>query len=102
MTEPTIQQLFDLSGKAALVTGGTGHLGTAICQALAEAGASVVISSRERQRARAAAEQLPRPGDATHYEWPQKARKVARKTLRDFLCFSWPFEMRAGQQQITN
>ncbi len=67
MPGPTVQQLFDLSGKAALVTGGTGYLGTAISQTLAEAGASVVISSRERTRAQAAAAQLPRSGGATHY-----------------------------------
>ena len=34
MAVPTIQELFDLGGKVALVTGGTGHLGTAFGQAL--------------------------------------------------------------------
>jgi len=56
---------FDLSGRTALITGGTGWLGTAFSAALAEAGASVVIASRDRDRARAAAAKLP--GDATHY-----------------------------------
>ena len=67
MVEQTIQELFDLSGKVALVTGGTGHLGTAFSQALAEAGASVVISSRDDVRAREAAAKLPSPGGATHH-----------------------------------
>lgn len=62
--EPTVQKLFDLSGKVALVTGGTGFLGTAFATALAEAGARVVISSRERSRAEAAVAKLP--GDAEH------------------------------------
>jgi gluconate 5-dehydrogenase len=56
--EPTIQQLFNLTGKTALVTGGTGHLGTATCRALAEAGARVIVSSRELARGQAAAATL--------------------------------------------
>lgn len=43
---PTIQQLFDLSGRNALVTGASGHLGSAIASALAEAGCRVVVGSR--------------------------------------------------------
>lgn len=64
--EPTVQQLFDLSGKVALVTGATGYLGQALARALAEAGASVVISSREQAKAQAAADQLPAAGQAKH------------------------------------
>ena len=67
-SEPTIQQLFDLTGKVALITGGTGHLGTSFSRALAEAGASVVIASRETQRAKAAAAALPSPSTkANHF-----------------------------------
>ena len=65
--EPTVQQLFDLTGKTALVSGATGYLGSTFARALAEAGASVVVSSREGARATAVAEQLPRSGDARHY-----------------------------------
>lgn len=65
--EPTFQELFDLSGQVVLITGGTGHLGSAMARALAEAGASVVISSRDAAKARAAAAGLPCQGSIRHH-----------------------------------
>lgn len=65
--EPTVQQLFDLTGKVALISGATGHLGSSLARALAEAGASVVASSRDRKRARDFAAALPHPGKAVHH-----------------------------------
>jgi gluconate 5-dehydrogenase len=64
--EPTVAQLFDLRGRVALLTGGAGHLGTAMSRALAEAGASVVLTSRDADRARAAAAALPVVEGARH------------------------------------
>lgn len=64
MTSP---QLFDLSGKTALITGASGWLGSAMAEGLAEAGASVVVSSRNRERATAVARSLPVLGEARHH-----------------------------------
>ncbi|MDP6061228.1 MAG: SDR family oxidoreductase [Pirellulaceae bacterium] len=66
-SEPTIQELFDLTGRAAMVTGASGWLGGAFARALAEAGAGVVITSREQARAEDAAAKLPSPGGAVHH-----------------------------------
>ncbi|MDO9157929.1 MAG: SDR family NAD(P)-dependent oxidoreductase, partial [Burkholderiaceae bacterium] len=43
----TVQQLFDLSGQTALVTGGSRGLGLQMARALGEAGARLVLSSRK-------------------------------------------------------
>ena len=42
-------QLFDLTGKVAIVTGSTKGIGRAMVQGLAEAGAKVVVSSRKQE-----------------------------------------------------
>lgn len=55
----TLKELFDLTGKVALVIGGTGYLGSAMSEALAEAGARVAIGSRSQERAESAIAGLP-------------------------------------------
>src|SRR5215207_1551548 len=55
---PNVMDLFRLEGQSALVTGGTRGLGRVMAEALAEAGASVCITSRSSDAARAAAEEI--------------------------------------------
>ncbi len=52
--------IFDLSGKVALVTGGSKGLGKAMARGFAEAGADVVISSRHENELRAALDEILR------------------------------------------
>ena len=42
--------MFNLKGKVAVVTGGAGYLGSAICDALAEGGAKIVVASRNLKK----------------------------------------------------
>src|SRR5881397_1316659 len=48
------QNLFNLTGKVALVTGGSKGLGKAMARGLAEAGADIVLASRHEDELRAA------------------------------------------------
>lgn len=57
-SSPTLEDLFRLTGRTALVTGGAGLLGSEISTALAEQGANVVIASRDQAKCEAFAEGL--------------------------------------------
>jgi len=49
---------FDLSGKAAIVTGGNGGIGLGIARGLAQAGANIVVAARNQQKTDSALEEL--------------------------------------------
>jgi 2-deoxy-D-gluconate 3-dehydrogenase len=55
---PSIAQLFDLSGKTAIVTGGALGIGQAIARRLAEAGAAVVIADINIEAAKTTADEI--------------------------------------------
>jgi len=58
MAHPTIHELFDLTGRVALVTGGARNLGYDMATALAEAGCDLAITSRNLEHARDAAQRI--------------------------------------------
>ncbi len=60
----SIQQLFDLAGRAALVTGGARGIGRAVAERLTEAGASLMIADLDGDGAQRAEEQLRDQGRA--------------------------------------
>ena len=46
----SLQGLLGLQNRTVFITGGAGHLGTAMCEALAELGANIVIGSRDKEK----------------------------------------------------
>lgn len=62
-----VQQLFDLTGKTALVTGGSRGLGLQIAEALGEAGAKIMLTSRKAADLEEAAAALQAKGIDTRW-----------------------------------
>lgn len=58
----TVKELFDLTGKVAIVTGGRGLYGANISEGLCEAGALVVIASRNGEKCEELAAELRQKG----------------------------------------
>lgn len=78
-----------LKDKVALVTGGTGGIGTAICQRLADAGAKVATNYRNKEKAEAWQSEMKAkgyefmivPGDVTDFEACGKMVEEVEKAL---------------------
>ncbi len=84
-----VKELFDLSGKIAIVTGGGRGLGQQIAEGFAEAGANVVVCSRKEEACQEVSEKLKQLGvdslalkcDVTN---PDDIRNVVEKTVEKF------------------
>lgn len=59
-----VNRLFDLTGRSALVTGAAGGIGSAVAQALADAGAAVLVTDLDKDAAAAVAEKIGAGGGA--------------------------------------
>jgi NAD(P)-dependent dehydrogenase (short-subunit alcohol dehydrogenase family) len=85
----TVQDLFDLSGRVSVVTGGATGLGLQMATALAEAGSNVVICSRKLENCEQAAQGIEKLGVkslglAADVTKPDQVEAVKDATLKKF------------------
>jgi NAD(P)-dependent dehydrogenase (short-subunit alcohol dehydrogenase family) len=83
-----MSDLFDVSGKTALVTGGSRGIGLMIARGLVQAGARVIVSSRKTDDVEAAAQELAALGDCHaipgDISTPEGALALAQATQERF------------------
>ncbi|HEX3909980.1 MAG TPA: SDR family oxidoreductase [Solirubrobacteraceae bacterium] len=82
------EDLFDVSGKTALVTGGSRGIGLMIARGLLQAGARVIVSSRKQADLEAAARELAELGDCVaipaDVSEPESVNELAGATRERF------------------
>ena len=83
------KQIFDLSGRVAIVTGGSVGLGRQMAEGLAEMGADLVLCARKKERCLQAAEELRKLGVEVlalgcDVKEPSSIQEVADATVQHF------------------
>src|ERR1035438_6230403 len=81
--------LFDLSGRVAIVTGGSAGLGLQMAEGLAEMGAHLALCARNKERCQQAAEELAKLGVQTlalacDVKQPSSIRDAAEAVFAQF------------------
>jgi NAD(P)-dependent dehydrogenase (short-subunit alcohol dehydrogenase family) len=83
------KKLFDLSGRVAIVTGGSIGLGRQMAEGLAEMGANLTLCARKKERCEQTAEELKQLGAKTlalacDVKNPDNVRDVVQRTVSQF------------------
>ena len=89
MQLPDINNVFDIKGKVALITGATGGFGVIACQTMAAAGAKVMITGRSEAKLKELADELKASGSEVAWSvgTPDKyedVQKVVSETVSVF------------------
>ncbi|RKQ35743.1 SDR family oxidoreductase [Oceanobacillus halophilus] len=84
-----VKELFDLTGKTAIITGGGRGLGQQIAEGFAEAGANIVVCSRKEENCKEVSKQLEEKGTKTlalkcDVTNPDDIKNVVEKTVKEF------------------
>ena len=85
----SVKELFNLSGRVSVVTGGATGLGLQMATALAEAGSNIVVCSRKQENCEQAAKELEKLGVkalgmAADVTKPEQVEAVKDATLKKF------------------
>lgn len=78
-----LQNLFGLEGQTAIVIGGTGVLGGAIAEGLAQAGARVIVAGRNESRGTERVNQITDFGGEASFQQVDATCRDSLQTLRD-------------------
>lgn len=88
MNAEKLRSLFDLSGRTAIITGGTRGIGFALAQGHLAAGANVVVTGRSEESCRATQDALDAPGRvaavAAHMGDLDQVNQLVQRTLETF------------------
>ncbi|HEV1993256.1 MAG TPA: SDR family oxidoreductase [Candidatus Acidoferrum sp.] len=84
-----VKQLFDLTGRVAIISGGSMGLGRQMAEGLAEMGANLVLCARKKERCQQAAEELQKLGVRTlalgcDVKNPAQIQEVVDATVSEF------------------
>jgi NAD(P)-dependent dehydrogenase (short-subunit alcohol dehydrogenase family) len=78
-----LQQLFGLEGRVAVVIGGTGVLGGALCEGLARAGARVVVAGRNAERGAERVAAIEKLGGQAAFQPVESSDRASVQALLD-------------------
>lgn len=83
MSKDFLNELFGLDGQVAVVIGGTGVLGGALCEGLAQAGALVVVAGRSKERGEERVQQIEANGGKAEFAAVDVGSRQSLEQLRD-------------------
>jgi NAD(P)-dependent dehydrogenase (short-subunit alcohol dehydrogenase family) len=83
MSKDYLHDLFGLDGQIAVVIGGTGVLGGALCEGLAQAGALAVVAGRSQERGEERVRQVEALGGQAAFHAVDVASRESLRQLRD-------------------
>jgi NAD(P)-dependent dehydrogenase (short-subunit alcohol dehydrogenase family) len=83
MSSDYLQKLFGFDGQVAIVVGGTGVLGGALCEGLAQAGAHVVVAGRNEERGHTRVAAIEKLGGKASFVAVEATSRESVEQLRD-------------------